>query len=1219
VIASGLGLLVAVTPAARWPEAQATLLMLVLATLAASVFVSPTLLDTLTFGPAVIGAMVTLYGAPVAALLAAAGTLVGQAVVRRQPVARALFGAAQWSIGTLAAGVVAFLVNFDAPSWAHPLYTGKLGQPYIIATLAAGGVLVVIAGIILSGRHAFDDKARMPGAFTPLLVLLTLIAFAQFTTGAFAALLAMNAAPASWLPWAALTLVVGGVLIALAEQRMTALELDTLQAVTPDLGRASTMEELIGAIGQALDRVVLPDIFVIYLKDTRSGADRVAHYRGPGGIELARHLQPDPLAAHALRTGKAQRAARFTPDVRRSVEVVFGRGSALSGLGVPITIGTEISGAITLFKAVRGHFTARHARFVAALADQAGLAVRNGRLLEALHQHRERLSSFQQFGFLPGALLDPDQAAQVLATRAAQVIGAKYAFLALAVDPHDKTATALRGAAVHGTEGGEFLQTRIPVVGESQAMHEMGRAFRDRQPVVYDEGQIKAARFATLRELPDARVAVTVPMNRPTRSVGALTVVRTVLEPFSAVELEALQTFADQGAVVIESAWKHSGTEAAAQRGRAIVGALRRMATANEVRDAFRLAADVLMDVLGIGRCVLVLDAVADGSEVQGIGLSSGFLSAARPHLHAFLKRQRAQSAPLIVVPDLATDTRTQALHPAAAQQGLRSAAFALLRVHESAVGVLAVFPDTLEPLTNAESVSLLEAVADVLALHAAAGVLRDDNARWRRERAELAKIFSTVGTLPRLADVFQSAATELGRSLQNPRVAVYRVDGAWLRRVAQAPGADAPLEMSATSGRLGKIVRDGAGLDEDVIDLREDRDYVATSFEVLSLAVAPVTRDGATDSLILVEGTPAVPVTRQTLEFVRAFAQQLGVAIRNAISYEEQQREHDELEVLYEAAKAISGTLDLRTALDSLVAATCRAFAYDNGALFLVDQESGDLTVEAAYGYREPVIGKRQLSTTGIPGAVARTGEPIRDGPSHPQFRPLDERTASELAVPLIAEGKVLGVFDLGSARPDAFSHRDVHLLRTLAAYAVVAIQNARLFEQASRMAITDGLTELYNHRHLHDSLERVLERARRDGSPIGLIMLEIDHFKRYNDTYGHRSGDEALRMVARLLRRGSRPSDIVARYGGDEFMVILPGATKAATQETAERMRRAVEAYPLILGDEVITTITLSVGVAAHPQDGSTVDGLVESVDRAQYIAKRSGGNKVHVAHSA
>ena len=130
---------------------------------------------------------------------------------------------------------------------------------------------------------------------------------------------------------------------------------------------------------------------------------------------------------------------------------------------------------------------------------------------------------------------------------------------------------------------------------------------------------------------------------------------------------------------------------------------------------------------------------------------------------------------------------------------------------------------------------------------------------------------------------------------------------------------------------------------------------------------------------------------------------------------------------------------------------------------------------------------------------------------------------------------------------------------------------------------------------------------------------MLEIDNFKRFNDTYGHQSGDEVLRATAMLLRRGSRPLDIVARHGGDEFMVVLPGASKAAAQETGERLRRAVEAYPLVLAGDVVATVTLSVGVAAFPHDGHTVGTLVEAVDRAQYTAKRSGGNKVHVAHGS
>jgi diguanylate cyclase (GGDEF)-like protein len=336
---------------------------------------------------------------------------------------------------------------------------------------------------------------------------------------------------------------------------------------------------------------------------------------------------------------------------------------------------------------------------------------------------------------------------------------------------------------------------------------------------------------------------------------------------------------------------------------------------------------------------------------------------------------------------------------------------------------------------------------------------------------------------------------------------------------------------------------------------------------------------------------------------------------------YNELSKAHDELRVLFEASKAVASTLDLSALLETLISVTCRTFHNERSALLLVDQDTGDLVVEAAHGYPEPLHGVRLPAGSGISGWVARSGSPlvVDDVLQDPRYVAVDDRTRSELAVPLIAEGKVIGVLNVESARRAAFGPQDVNLLTTLASYAVIAIQNARLYEKTRRMAITDGLTELYNHRYLHDALDRMVERARRDGEPLSLVMLEIDRFKHFNDSYGHRSGDDVLRTIAMLLRRGSRPGDIVARYGGDEFMVVLPGAGQLAAHEIAERLRRAVESYPLLAGSGDITTVTLSIGVATFPGDGAGVDALVEAVDRAQYAAKRSGGNQVCLVKSA
>ncbi len=166
----------------------------------------------------------------------------------------------------------------------------------------------------------------------------------------------------------------------------------------------------------------------------------------------------------------------------------------------------------------------------------------------------------------------------------------------------------------------------------------------------------------------------------------------------------------------------------------------------------------------------------------------------------------------------------------------------------------------------------------------------------------------------------------------------------------------------------------------------------------------------------------------------------------------------------------------------------------------------------------------------------------------------------------------------------------------------------NARL----ERLAVTDGLTGMFNHRRFHEVLQAELLRALRHKRPMGVLMVDVDFFKKVNDTLGHPAGDELLRRLAEVLSRDLRQTDLIARYGGEEFAVVLPETTKAEAIQVAERMRGAVEAK-LNGTEQWKQTITVSIGVATFPEDGTTGEALLEAADQAMYLAKRSGRNRV------
>lgn len=227
------------------------------------------------------------------------------------------------------------------------------------------------------------------------------------------------------------------------------------------------------------------------------------------------------------------------------------------------------------------------------------------------------------------------------------------------------------------------------------------------------------------------------------------------------------------------------------------------------------------------------------------------------------------------------------------------------------------------------------------------------------------------------------------------------------------------------------------------------------------------------------------------------------------------------------------------------------------------------------------------------------------------------DKRTIRSLiSTPLIVGEKTLGILRVDSAVPGQFATDDLRFLRTIADLTSVAIENAQLYERLETMAIKDGLTGLYLRRHMLDRLQEEISREMRRKRELSFLMLDLDRFKQYNDSFGHMAGDIVLKAIAKILEgHFSNPGEIVCRYGGEEFCALLPDCPKTKAVQLANEFRKMVEGREIILRRQK-THVTVSVGVAAFPKDGHSRDELIFKADEALYRAKETGRNKVCAA---
>ncbi|HEY6903314.1 MAG TPA: diguanylate cyclase [Candidatus Acidoferrales bacterium] len=348
-------------------------------------------------------------------------------------------------------------------------------------------------------------------------------------------------------------------------------------------------------------------------------------------------------------------------------------------------------------------------------------------------------------------------------------------------------------------------------------------------------------------------------------------------------------------------------------------------------------------------------------------------------------------------------------------------------------------------------------------------------------------------------------------------------------------------------------------------------------------------------------------------VEFLRVLGSEAGIAIENARLFAEEQKKSRQLTLINNISNHAITTLDAEEMLGKIAAEMEKHLSYNHIGIAILDYSAKELVVQADAGLRREAVGRRLLLGEGLIGQVARTGQMgiIREANASTPRMVLQDSVASA-ALPVTYGEQFLGVLYVETSEPCDFASQDIALLRTLADLFAGALHNALTFQKAQEQAITDGLTGVKTHRFLMEALSSEWKRSTRASRPLALVLMDLDRFKFVNDFYGHLEGDVMLQRVGHILEENCRRSDVVARYGGDEFVILMPETTIEQARQLANKLRGWI-ASDSVLRDK---NITASFGIAAFPLHGSTPQELIQVADSSMYLSKHQGGNLVSSA---
>ena len=315
------------------------------------------------------------------------------------------------------------------------------------------------------------------------------------------------------------------------------------------------------------------------------------------------------------------------------------------------------------------------------------------------------------------------------------------------------------------------------------------------------------------------------------------------------------------------------------------------------------------------------------------------------------------------------------------------------------------------------------------------------------------------------------------------------------------------------------------------------------------------------------------------------------------------------ELRIIYRIAQETTAVLDLDTLLGRIVTIIREVMGYYMVSILLPGSKTGELRVGAQSGYAVDITGLTISVDQGITGWVFTHGvaKIVPNVKAETRYIGVDDSVRSELAFPLVSRGRVVGVLNAESQQLDAFTEADVALMSAVGSQLASTLEVAQLHDTLKREASHDPLTRLNNRRLFLERIQQEVTRTETSGESFSIVFLDVDGLKRINDTYGHLAGDALLREVSNALTDAVRGEDVVARYGGDEFVVLLPTTGKAAAAVVAQRISDGIARHRFMAGRDLLQIPGVSLGTATFPQDGATAEELLEAADATLYRQKR------------